>query len=115
MSIRLVVSDTVTVPVSGNLRDADGKLVPFAYTLKCKRLNTTALKLQIEAVSNGELTGDAFMSSVVVGWSGVADEDGKAVEFSEGALSQLWELPGMAGVAFAEFLVCNSAQGKAKN
>ena len=115
MSIRLVVSDTVSVSVNGDFKDADGKFVPFSFTLKCRRLSTSALKAQLELVTNGELSGDGLMSSLTIGWSGVLDGEGKEVEFSEGALAQLWELPGIAGPAFAAFLEANNARGKAKN
>jgi hypothetical protein len=115
VSIRLVVSDTVSVPVNGLISDADGKSVPFSFTLKCKRLSTSAFKAQLDLVTSGDLNGDALMSSLTLGWSGVQDGDGKDVEFSEGALAQLWEVPGISGVAFGAFIEANNARGKAKN
>lgn len=115
MSIKLVVSDTVLVPVAGTLRDEEGRAVPFNFKLTCRRLSTTALRTQLEAVTDGSLTGDALMQSVVTGWQGVVDEDGKEVGFSPAAFEQMCEIPGISGVAFAAFVQANGAEGKAKN
>lgn len=112
MSFRLVISDTVAVPVAGSIPDATGRAAPFSFTLTCRRLPASELRAAIEA---NEATVPEFVTSVVQGWSGLQDEAGQALPFSAAALEQLLDIVGMAGVAFAAYVQACGAKGREKN
>lgn len=112
MSFRLVVSDTITVPVAGRLPDAAGKMQPFSFSLKARRLPASELKA---AVDTSEVTVPEFLGGLVHGWNGVLDEEGRELPFSQEALGQLFEIVGMAGLAFGAYIEACGARGKEKN
>jgi hypothetical protein len=62
---KIVVGNTVAVPVVGSHTDEKGKPVPFKFTLICKRLNAEELKV---ALDGGEAKVDEFVTDVVTGW-----------------------------------------------
>ena len=112
MAFRLVVSNTVAVPVQGRVPDENGKPVPFNFTLLCRRLPASELRAVIE---NNDRTVPEFLTSVVEGWDAVLDADGKAVQFTPAGLQQLLEIVGMATVCFQAYLEFCGARGKEKN
>lgn len=112
MSFRLVVSDTVAVPVAGSLQDANGRPAPFSFSLVCRRLPASELRAAIDA---NEATVPEFLASVVQGWNGLQDEAGQALPFSPAALEQLLDIVGMASVAFGAYVQACGAKGKEKN
>ena len=112
MSFRLVVSDTVAVPVAGSLQDANGRPSPFSYSLVCRRLPASELRAAIEA---NEATVPEFLASVVQGWNGLQDDSGQPLPYSPTALEQLLDIVGMASVAFSAYVQACGAKGKEKN
>ena len=67
-----------------------------------------------EQMENGEITDAQVCNEILVGWSGIVDDDNKEIKFSKGALQQLIDVPMVAtGIATAYF---NSLAGiKRKN
>lgn len=112
MAFRLVISDTITVPVAGRLPDAGGRLVPFAFSLMCRRLPADELRQEIES---NERTVPEFLASVVNDWSGVQDDMGKELPFHPSALSSLLNIVGMAGLILKAYIEACGVKGKEKN
>lgn len=101
MAFKLVVSNTVSVPVKGVLTDAQGRAEPFAFQLVCKRLGAADLARAVDA--RDKAVGE-FLAEVVQGWSGVNDGDANAITYSDEALRQLLDVPGLAVLAFQAYL-----------
>ncbi|MBL8351198.1 MAG: hypothetical protein JNL87_12910 [Burkholderiaceae bacterium] len=112
MAFKLVVSDTVTVPVKGSLPNAAGVAAPFAFSLQARRLQADALR---DLAQDNERTVAEFLASVVFDWSAVLGEDDKPAPFSEAGLAQLLNIVGMAGLAFTAYVEACGARGKEKN
>ena len=112
MAFRLVVSDTVLVPVSGTIPDATGRKVPFAYTLTMRRMPAGELTAAVEA---NETSVPTFVAGLTSGWSGVLDDEGREIPYSEAGLAQLLDIFGMAGLAFRAYFEAAGAKGKEKN
>ena len=112
MSFRLVVSDTISVPVAGRLPDASGRAVPFSFTLTARRLPATEL---LAAIDNNDRTEPEFLGSVVRGWSGVQTDDGADLPYSPAALDALLDIVGMAGLVFSSYIEACGVKAKEKN
>lgn len=112
MSFRLVVSDTISVPVAGRLPDASGRAVPFSFTLTARRLPATELRA---AIDNNDRTVPEFLASVVRGWSGVQADDGAELPYSPAALDALLDIVGMAGLIFSGYIEACGVKAKEKN
>lgn len=112
MSFRLVISDTVTVSIKGELPDAAGVYRPFNYALTCRRMMADELR---RLGDDSTRTLADVMADVARDWSGIVDEDDKPVAFSRAALDQLLNIPGMATLAFREYSAVCGARGKEKN
>lgn len=112
MGFKLVVSDTVLVPVSGKMPDSAGRYVPFNFTLTCRRIPAGELTAAVEA---NETTVPQFVSSLTTGWAGVLDDDGHDLPYSEAGLAALLDIFGMAGLCFKAYFEACGAKGKEKN
>jgi hypothetical protein len=112
MAFKLIVSDTVTVPVEGRLPDDTGRAVPFTFSLVAKRLPASGLRQAIDA---NDATVPEFLTGLVQGWSGVLGDDGKEVPFSPAGLAALFDIVGMAQLCFQAYLQACGARGKEKN
>ncbi len=112
MAFRLVVSDTITVPVAGRLPDAGGRMVPFAFSVICRRLPADELRAEIES---NERTVPEFLAGVVQDWSGVQDDHGSELAFHPAALSTMLNIVGMAGLILKAYIEACGVKGKEKN
>ena len=110
---KIVVGNTVAVPVVGSHTDEKGKPVPFKFTLICKRLNAEELKV---ALDGGEAKVDEFVTDVVTGWRDqrlVLESDDSPAEFCDDALAALLNISGMGMLCFTSYM--KEANAKAKN
>jgi hypothetical protein len=108
---KVVVSDTVLVPVSGNTKDGAGRTVPFKFSLTCKRKGADDLK---EALENGALTKEV-LREVTTDWTGqrlVLEQDDTPALFSADAFEALLDIAGMATVCFNKYYKENGAAEK---
>ena len=113
MSIRIVVSDRVRVPVDGFLFDENGKRQNFSFTVTARRMSTDELS-DLLADSEKQLT--QFLQEIITYWAGVDDEDGTELAYSSDALGRLLAIPGLPNLIFAAWLACVGAKdAKAKN
>lgn len=112
MTFRMVVSDMVSVPVSGRLPDANGRAVPFSFTVLARRLPASELRTALES---SDRTVPEFLSSVMRGWSGVQADDGAELPYSQPALDALLDIVGMANLIFGAYIEACGVKGKEKN
>jgi hypothetical protein len=113
MAFRLVISDTITVPVAGRLPDANGRGgQPFSFTLVCKRLPADELKAELESE---ERTVPEFLTRVVRDWYTVQDDAGNDLPFTPTALASLLNIVGMSGLIFRAYIEACGVKGKEKN
>ena len=109
---KLLVSDTITVPVAGRLPDAAGNFAPFSFTITARRLPADKMR---EVLLNEELLTTDFLRSVIQGWASVMDEGGNQLEFSAAALDAMLNIVGMANLIYAAYIDACGVKGKAKN
>lgn len=114
MAIKLVISNKVTFKVEGSINDEVGKKQPFNFKLTCDRLSVE----ELQQIDQEEITRDKyfvpdFVCKVAKGWADVTDEDGNPEEFSTGALRKLFQIPGVAGLAFSTYM--SECGAKSKN
>lgn len=110
MALKLVVSATVLIAVSGLLHDEAGVARPFSCSLTCDRLSAEEIRERLDRKNRN--TQD-FMREVIRGWGDVLDDDGNPVPFSAQARDQLLNIPGLANVAFGSYF--EGCGAKAKN
>jgi len=79
---KLSANPTYTAPVKVDMPTDNGKTIQKTFEAKFKRLTQTELDDLQKRVSSGDLGDDAFVSEVLVGWSGVQDDDGNELEFN---------------------------------
>lgn len=89
---KLKQSPTFTWPVEANIPVDGGKFEKATFDGEFKR-KTTA---ELQALQDREgMTDNDFVREVMAGWKGVSD-DGQDVPFSEAALGQMLEIPGVS-------------------
>lgn len=109
MAIKIVVSSTVKFKVRGTLKDEAGTDQPFDFWLTCRRLDAEQIQAKLR---EGETSVVDFMVDVIEDWSGVKDEDDKALAYTEAAYRELAKIPGVAQVAFRSYLTESGAKEK---
>lgn len=112
-TFKIVVGNTVAVPVAGSHTNEAGKAIPFKFTLICKRLDAEEMK---EAFVGGETQVNEFVTDVATGWRDqrlVLEDDDKPAEFCPDALEALLNITGMAMLCFNAYM--KEAGAKAKN
>ena len=88
------------IPVDGGRRekhsfDAEFKRLPQSRINEIAKL---ARATELGRASEDELLDDKTAAKeILIGWSGITDDAGKDVPFSESALDQLLEIPTIAG------------------
>lgn len=106
MSFVLKQSDTYTWPVTLVLPVSGGRREKHTFDGEFKRLPQSRINEIVRlarAMERGRLDEDEALEDqdaareVIVGWSGVVDDDAKEIPFSDSTLSQLLEIPTVAG------------------
>ena len=96
------------MPVDGGKRqkqtfDAEFKRLPQS---RIAEIQATAQKL-VKAAEKGEtiegISDVSVADEVLIGWSGIVDEDGQEVPYSEGMKAHLLEVPLMAAALIQSF------------
>lgn len=108
MSIKITVASRAKFRVKGSFNDETGKPQPFDFGLLCRRLDAETLREK----TAGEVNLLDFMASVTEDWFDVKGDDDKPLPFSEAALRQLLDLPGLAWLAYRTFLSETGAKEK---
>jgi hypothetical protein len=106
MAFKLQQSPTYVWPVKIVLPIDGGKRETHTFDATFRRLPQSRINEIIKLArlqERGRLDDDQELEDqdaareIMVGWDGVQDDDGKAIPFSEGALTQLVEIPTVAG------------------
>ena len=125
MAFVLKQTDSYTWPVSLKMPVDGGKRQKQTFDAEFKRLpqsriaeiQATAQKL-VKAAEKGEtiegISDVSVADEVLIGWSGIVDEDGQEVPYSEGMKAQLLEVPLMAAALIQSFFESLTDQ-KTKN
>lgn len=104
MAFKLAVENKVCVTVKGKLPGATkNSAKKFDFTLTCERMEQAQIT---EAMKSGDTIED-FMVARTSSWDGqrlVLNEDDSPADFSEGALRELFKLPGMAVWCYQAYL-----------
>lgn len=115
MGFKLVVSNTVEVPVKFTVNDG-GKTATFTFSLLANRLPADSFRALAD--DRGDRTVVEFLQEQITGWRGqrlVVDDNSQAVEFSAEALAVMLNLVGLAGLVFEAYVAACGAQGRSKN
>lgn len=97
MAIKIVISDHVKFKVKGSIKDDTGYDQPFDFWLTCQRLDMDQLAARRPA--GAEVVFADFMASVITDWSGVTDEQGQPLPYTEAHWRELCRIPGIARLA----------------
>jgi hypothetical protein len=111
MAIKLTIGNKVSFKVKGTINNAAGVAEAFDFSLTCSRMDQDEYSTALRDLDGRPIVD--FLATVAEDWSGVKDEDGKAVPFSEDAFRQLCKIPGLPGVIFSTYAI--EAGAKAKN
>jgi hypothetical protein len=103
MSFVLKQKNTYSWPVPLLLPGDGGRREKSTFDAEFKRLPQSRLNelaRQAKAAEKGEddeFNAQAIAREILIGWTGILDDGGKDVPFSEKALEQLLEVPTVAG------------------
>lgn len=106
MAFVLKQSSTYTWPIQIVLPTDGGRKEKFTFDGEFRRLSQTRINelrrvaraMELGRISDEEeLVDQDGAREVLAGWSGVVDDDGKEIPFTESALAQLLEIPNVAG------------------
>lgn len=90
---------TLVIPTDGGRRekhtfDGEFRRLPQARVNEIHRLQMMGEQGSLDVADM--VTPQQIASEVLAGWSGVIDDEGNEIPFSEAALNQLLDLPGVA-------------------
>lgn len=126
MAFVLKQSTSYTWPIKLIIPTDGGRKETHTFDGEFKRLSQSRIneiiKLSRE-IEQGQVDPDEvedldIAKEMLIGWSGVLDDAGKEIPFSEAALAQLLEIPSIAGQivkAFFKSIQSEKEPGKAKN
>lgn len=114
MPFTLKRDDRFKWPVSFDVPVDGGKFKRETFDGIFIRVSQSRLRELTDLVSSGEVTDIDVAREVLVGWSGIKDDNGEDVPFSDEALEQLLDVPMLASAIVVKYF--ESLQGvKAKN
>lgn len=99
---------TVEFPVDG------GKHEKQTFDAEFKRLSQPQIEAMRKRIEEGTTTDRELASDILTGWSGINDDKGDAVPYSEGAREQLLDIPLVAAAIVMSFITSLSG-AKRKN
>jgi len=99
---------TVTTPVDG------GQFDKQTFDAEFKRMKVSEVEDMVARVYSGVLQPTAAVRMFFVGWRGVVN-DGDDVPFSETALAQVLDIPGVAAAVFEAFKDAMAGKARLKN
>ena len=114
MAFVLKQSDTYSWPVAFDIPVDGGRHQRVTSDGVFKRVSQSRMREIGQMIQEDQLTEADLVSEILVGWSGINDNDGKELPFSQKALAQLLDVPMLAGAIATTYL--ESHQGaKRKN
>ena len=106
MSFVLKQTASYTWPVPLLIPTSGGRREKYSFDAEFRRLPQTRIDELVKvarATNLGRISDDDTISDIdaakeiLAGWSGITDDDGKEVPYSESAVKQLLEIPTVAG------------------
>ena len=114
MAFVLKQSDTYSWPVTFDLPIDGGRHQRQSFDGEFRRLSQSRNRELGQQIEAGDTTDADLATEVLVGWSGITDDSGKDVPFSQAALQQLLDVPMLATAIITAYF--SSLQGaKRKN
>jgi hypothetical protein len=96
MAFVLKQSDSYSWPVTFDIPVDGGRHEAQTFDAQFKRMPQKWIRDIAKKIDADKVTDLDVAKEVVVGWSGVTDESGKEVPFSQKALDQLLDVPTLA-------------------
>lgn len=112
--LKLNTSGTFFWPVTVSIPADGGAFDKQTFDAEFKRMKISEVEAMIGRVYTGELSGPAAVRTFFVGWRGIENE-GEPVPFSETALAQVIDIPGVANGVFEAFKEAMSGKARVKN
>lgn len=104
MAFVLKQSDTYSWPVSFDIPVDGGRFQRVTFDGVFKRVSQSRLREIGQLIQDEQITEAEVATEILVGWSGITDDDGKEMPFSQKALAQLLDVPMLAGVIATTYL-----------
>lgn len=102
-------------PVKVELPTEGGKYEKHTFDVEFKKCSTTEIKDLMAQIKSEQIADDAALAKIViVNWRGVQNSDGSEMKFSDGALSELLDIPLVATAIVQAFFESHS-KGPSKN
>ena len=114
MAFVLKKSGSYSWPVHFDIPVDGGRFERQTFDCEFKQISQTRIREISVGIGSDGMTDADVAAEVLVGWSGVTDDNGKDVPFSQSALADLLEVPMLAGAIVLAYF--DSLQGaKRKN
>lgn len=114
MSLKISNSPTFFWPVTINTPVDGGTFEKQTFDAEFKRMKISEVEHMVASVQSGAVAGSVAVRQFFVGWRGVVDGD-QPVPFSETALEQVLDIPGVAWGIFEAFKEAVSGRARLKN
>lgn len=102
MALKLKTSESFWWPVTVAIPLDGGKFDQQTFDVQFRRLGVDAVTSFIERIAKGEMSPAAGVRELVTGWRGIVDGDAD-VPFSETALAQVLDIPGVGPAILSAF------------
>lgn len=122
MAFKLIIGNSIEVPVHLKIRDGD-TLREFRFHVTGKRLSAEEARQKLSGELDEGATVGEFLTQHLTGWRGqklVVDEDsGTPAPFSPEALTAMLDVAGAAGIIYLAYLkelaASDGAEARRKN
>lgn len=115
MAIRIKQSPTFMWPVEVMIPRSGGDFDKFTFDAEFRRLSTDEWRKMVDKMGEGKMDLADIAVAIIAGWSGVDDEPGVAVPFSDTALKDLLNIAQVPAAIFAAFSKSLSGAAREKN
>ena len=116
MTFKIVRPSTIKWPVEVHSPADGGKFVKRIFEAEFRYDSKAEIDDIGSRLGSGDLTAEAALQHVVIGWSGIADADGAEVPFSPSALNQAMEMDGVTDAMLRAYVTAvRGAAGRQKN
>lgn len=110
---KIIQNPTYSWPVTVEFPADGGRVEKATFDIELRRLTQSRLNEIRDAIENGTTSDVELAREVVVGWSGITDENGE-VPYSDAARDRLLDIPLVAG-AIVMAMFTSIAGAKRKN